>query len=177
MPQEYILSFSNTLDVILEESDNSWQPLNAANELVEKLHVARQNVINIQHKLLNLKSKVNADLALTIRRIVPSLNVSLDKSGGCKIGYKSKSLTFNPDFEKGIWLINSPDPRFLRKFQRSRQHDLFIGSDIVPLITAIAEYFTEYYKSLNEDINGTGLLLIEGKISTLSDLAKLKNQT
>lgn len=168
------MEFSDTLDVILEESQNPWRPLQDAMELVRKLDMAKQYVADLQHQLLSMKNKINADLALHIRRKMPALNVGLDKNGSCKVGYKSKSLLFTPDIEKGIWSVQSSDHRFLNKFQKMRRRDLIIGSEITPLIEAVIAYFTGHYKSLGEDIVGVGIILVEGKIGTLSDLVKWK---
>lgn len=166
------MEFSDTLDFILEESQNPWQPLQHAMELVRKLDIAKQMVSDLQHRLMSMKNKINAELALTIRRRMPALNVGLDKTGSCKVGYKTKNLVFSPDIEKGIWCVQSPDNRFLSRFQKGKRHDLVIGSEITPLIDAIVAYFTEHYKSLGEDIVGVGTILIEGRIGTLSDLVQ-----
>lgn len=167
-----MLDFSETLDIILEESQNPWQPLNRAMELVRKLDIAKQMVLDLQHQLMSMKNKVNADLALNIRRKMPSLNVGLDKNGSCKVGYKSKHLIFSPDIEKGIWCVQSSDDRFANRFQKLKRHDLIIGADATPLINAIVGYFTSHYKSLDEELTGIGVILVEGRISTMADLVR-----
>lgn len=169
------MSFSETLDFILTE-DQSQLPLQKAMEIVRKLNIAKQMVVDLQHRLLTAKNKINVELALNLRKRMPSLNIGIDKSGSCKVGYRSKSLTFSPDIENGIWIVQSSDPRFARRFQKLKRYDLIIGSsDITPLIDAVVEYFTGHYKSLGEEITGVGVILIEDKIRNLSDLIEWRN--
>lgn len=167
-----MLEFSDTLNIILEESSGRWPPVQRAMDLVRKLDIAKQMVLDLQHQLLSMRNRINADLALSIRRRMPALNVGLDKTGSCKVGYKSKSLLFSPDIEKGVWQVQSSDNRFLSHFLKSKRSYLVIGAEILPLIDAVVAYFTEYYKSLGENIDGVGLILIEGRIGTLSDLVQ-----
>jgi len=167
-----MLEFADTLNLVLDESHNPRQPLQHAMELVRKLDIAKQMVADLQHRLLSMKNKINAELALAIRRRMPALNVGLDKTGSCKVGYKTKNLVFSPDIERGIWHVQSPDNRFLNRFQKGKRHDLVIGSELTPLIDAVVAYFTEHYKSLGENIVGIGTILIEGRMGTLSDLVQ-----
>ena len=176
MLQEYTLEFSSSLDVILNESNNRWRPLDTAMELVRKLDSARQLVADINHQLSSLKNRMNADLALSIRRHMPALNVGIDRLGSCKVGYKSKHLLFSPDIEKGIWMVSSPDARFTNRFNKLKRHDLVIGSNIEPLIGAITGFFTDHYKSLGEEVTGQGIILVEGKLGSLTDLVKWRDE-
>lgn len=173
--KEYMLEFSNTLDIILAEETSQWRPLQQAMELVRKLDIAKQMVLDLQHRLLSMKNRINADLALNIRRRMPALNVGLDKNGFCKVGYKTKHLLFSPDIEKGIWNVESSDNRFLSHFLKSKRSSLVIGAEISPLIEAVVAYFTNHYKSLGEDIDGVGAILIDGRIGTLSNLVQWKD--
>lgn len=170
-----MLEFSDTLEILLTES-NSWQPLRKAKELVRKLSVAKQIISDLQHQLLSAKSKINAELTLMIRRKMPAMNVGLDRYGYCKVGYKTKTLSLSPDIESDIWHIRSSDSRFLNGFLKSKRSNLIIGDNVEQLADAVITYFTDYYKSLGEDINGNGLILVDGKIGTLRDIVEWKEE-
>ena len=90
---------------------------------------------------------------------------------GCKIGYKSKSLLFDPDVTKGIWIVTGEDPRFTGRFQRQFGRNTVLLPDIGDLVSAITTYFTGHYKSLGEDIVGTGVVLLEGRRASLREVA------
>lgn len=168
------MNFIDTLDIILEDDNQAASKMKQASELVGRLDMAKQLVVNIKHKLLILRNQINAELAMQIRRTMPALHVGLDH-GMCKVGYKTKSLLLTPDLERGIWNVKSPDSKFASKFQKVNIRDMLIGQDTNALINAIVNYFTEHFKTLGEDITGNGVLLIEGKRSQLSDLVKYKD--
>lgn len=168
------MNFIDTLDIILEDDNQAASKMKQASELVGRLDMAKQLVANIKHKLMILRNQINAELAMQIRRTMPALHVGLDH-GMCKVGYKTKSLLLTPDLERGIWNVKSPDSKFANKFQKVNIRDMLIGQDTNALISAIVSYFTEHFKTLGEDITGNGVLLIEGKKSQLSDLARYKD--
>lgn len=169
------MNFTDTLGIILEDESQAASKMKHASELVQRLDLAKQLVVNIKHKLMTLRNQINAELAMQIRRTMPALHVGLDH-GMCKVGYKTKSLLLTPDLERGIWNVKSPDYKFASKFQKSNMRDLLIGQDTNALIQAIIMYFTEHFKTLGEDIIGNGTLLIEGKHSNLSDLVRYREK-
>jgi hypothetical protein len=163
------MPFADQLTLVLEERPVGPSPLDTASEIVRELEIAKQQIVNLQHKLASVKRRMNGDLALGVRRNHPGLNVSVDPEG-CKIGYKSKSLTFDPDIEKGVWIINGEDPRFMGRFKRQFGRNTVLLPDIGDLVSAITDYFTGHYKSLGEDILGTGVVLLEGRQVSLREL-------
>lgn len=165
----------DALEVILEEDTGGvLTSIETAMHIVKDLESTKRRVLDLKYQLKSMKNRINAELAMKIRLSMPALNVSIDNQGQCKVGYKSKHLILSPDIERGFWKVKSADYRFSNKFEKLRRRDLFIGADINSLINALTEYFTDYYKSLNEDIVGDGLMLIEGKLSSLKDLVNYK---
>ena len=162
-----MLNMAN-LDIILQESSPSGQ-YGSIYKLTKELATAKQTLADIEHKITMARQQLSADMALRIRKIEPGFNVAVDKNG-CKIGYKTKFLHFAPDIETGMWVVTSNNQRFLREFLNAHRKTTLLDNDVDTLIAAIVEYFTSYYRTLNDDINGTGLLLIENKNSTLLEL-------
>ena len=161
-----------SLDIILEDG-NQVSPYSgsSADELVARLNDARQQVIDIEHKLGTIKHRMCADLALNIRRLQPGLNVGVDKHG-CKIGYKTKILQFAPDVESGIWKVSSPNNRFMREFLNAHRRATLMTGAVQELASAIASHFIAYYRTLHEEISGTGVLMIDEQYGTLTQLAE-----
>lgn len=167
------MEFATTLDMILSEGETSHTtPLETAMQLVRKLDSAKQLVLDLQHQLMSTKNRMNADLALAIKRQMPALNVGIDKNGCCKIGYKTKHLLFSPDLDNRIWTAQSPDLRFANKFNKRRRRDLLMNHDMQSLLDAITHHFADHYRSLGEDLIGNGLIMVEGKIGSLADLVR-----
>jgi hypothetical protein len=163
--------FADQLSFILEERPPTQNPLDVASEVLRSMDSLKQQLASLEHKLGSIRQRMNADLALGIRRNHPGLNIAVD-STGCKVGYRSKSIYFNPDIEKGIWTVTGDDPRFVGRFKRQYGKSTVLLPDIGDLVSAITDYFTGHYKSLGEDIIGTGVVLIEGKCASLRELAR-----
>ncbi len=163
---------TRSLNIILEEGppENGWHPLDAATDLVRQLQTAQQQVSDIQHKLTNLKARMAGDFALALRRAKPSLNVAVDKSS-CKVGYKTKALQFWPEVELGVWRVSGPNTRFLREFLQAHRRATILTPDLSGLVEAVVTYFTNYYRTLGEEIVGTGVVMIEERKTTLIELA------
>ena len=163
------MSFGNQLSLVLEERPQTQSPLDAASEILSSMDSLKQQLIDLQHKLGVIKQRMGADLALSVRRHHPGLNVAVDQNG-CKVGYRSKSLYFDPDVEKGVWAVNSSDERFSGRFNRQYGKSTVLSPDIGNLESAITDYFSGHYKSLGEDIVGDGVVLIEGRRASLGEL-------
>lgn len=171
-----MVDLQRNLDVILEENQlEGWHPLDSAMDLARQLQDAQQHVADIQHKLTSIKTRMAGDLALAIRRQKPSLNVAVDKNG-CKVGYKTKYLHFIPEVEQGIWKVISPNRRFLREFLQANRRITLLTPDLDALVNAISNYFTNYYRTLGEAVEGTGVLMLEDRKCSLLELADWRNQ-
>lgn len=164
------MNFAQSLDLILQPEDQSLSAISRAVDIANQMHQAQIQFRDLKHQLRMLKSEINSQLAVKIRKAMPSLNISVDRNGNCQVGYKSKYLIVNPDTSKGMWSVKSNDPRFCSRFQRRYKHDLFLDENVDNLINRLCEYFTGYYKSLGESIEGTGKIIIEGKTSSFADL-------
>lgn len=172
-----MIDLQRSLDIILEETHPSGsEPYGLASGLVQQLQDARQKVLDIEHKLSTIKRKISADLAIDLRRTQPSLNVALDKTG-CKVGYKTKMLHFTPDIENAIWRVTSSNQRFLREFLNAHRKSTLIGDDLSVLVNAIVSYFTAYYRTLHENLTGTGLLFVEDKKGSLFELVAWRDES
>ncbi len=165
-----MIDLKRTLDIILEEEPASvWHSFAAAMDIAQKLQDAHQLVADLQHRLDGIKRRMSSDLALGLRRAKPSLNVALDKTG-CKVGYKTKFLLFVPDIGQEIWRVTSSHARFGREFLKAHSRATLLSQDLTVLITAVTDYFTNYYRTLGEELSGTGLLLVEERRATLHDV-------
>jgi hypothetical protein len=165
--------FSRNLNMLFEDQlgDN---PLDVARELKSKLEAARQEVDNLESQLKIVTQRLNGDLALGIRRGNPALSVGVN-TDGCKVGYKTKHLLLNPDVDRGVWSVKSPCGRFLGKFTKSYSPYTVLGPDLEDMIQSVLGHFTGHYKTLGEEIEGNGVILVEGKKATLLELAQWRD--
>lgn len=168
-------SFSSALNILLEEEHDSSEAMQQALHIHRKIEATRQSINDLYHRLNSLKNKINAELAVSIKKAMPALNVGIDKNGYCKIGYKTKHIVLNPDIEGRSWVVTSSDPRFSNKFVKLHRRTLMISVNLDSLLQAITNYFKDYYKSLGESVVGDGAIIIEGKISTFTDLVNWRD--
>jgi hypothetical protein len=169
-------SFPNALNILLEEEHDSSEAMQQALHIHRKIEATKQSINDLYHRLNSLKNKINAELAVSVKKAMPALNVGVDKNGYCKIGYKTKHIILNPDIEGRSWSVTSSDPRFSNKFIKSHRRTLMISVNLDNLLQAIIGYFRDYYKSLGEAVIGDGTILIEGRISTFTDLVDWRNR-
>lgn len=164
------------IDIIFEDVDlPSHNSVSMASDIVKQLEVTQQRVYELQNQLVIAQNKMCGELALNLRRRMPGLNVAVGRDG-CKIGYRSKHLVLQPDVKRGIWNVKSGDGSFARRFLSRHSSKTIITPDFENLINALVRHFTEHYKSLGEDIIGTGVILIEGKRGTLVGLSQWYRQ-
>jgi hypothetical protein len=166
------MSFSNRLSLILEEqATQCGDLLDVATDLVGQIDRVKQHLSDLKRKLALTSRRINTNLATIVRRENPSLNISVT-ADGCKIGYKTKTLILNPDVSRGLWSVDSNDDKFSGRFKRTYRRHTILVPDIGDLSSAVIDYFRMFYKSLNEDIIGTGITLIDGKSVTLCELVE-----
>lgn len=160
-----------SLNIILEDNHGAGlDSLNLATNLVQRLQEARQLVSDLQYQLGNVKLKLAAELAIAIRRAKPGLNVGVNKDG-CRVGYKTKAFHLTPDLEQGVWTIESKSHRFCREFIQANRRAVLLDQDLSIIVSAIVNYFSNYYRTLGEDIDGTGILILNEKKSTILEVA------
>lgn len=166
------MRFSDQLSMILEEQTTQCGSLlDTATDIANHIEATKQQLSELKRKLSTINRKINTNLATVIRRENPSLNISVTAEG-CKIGYKTKTLIFDPDIFKGIWSVESNDPKFSSRFKRRYRKCTVLDPSITDLSSAIMDYFTVFYKSLNESIIGNGVTLIDGKNVSLRELVE-----
>jgi hypothetical protein len=171
------MNFTDHLSFILEDSPSKCSKnLDDAYEIIRDIDRANQHIIMLQNRLRILKRKINGELAIQIRKHHPALNISVNPKQ-CKIGYKSKYLSFYPDIEKGVWQINGEDPKFINRFKKLYRRNTIISPEITDLVSSISDFFTNHYKSLGESIVGKGAIIIEGKSGDLQRLSEYSNKT
>jgi len=171
------MSFTDQLSFILEDNASRCnQNLDDAYEILRQIDQASQHIIILQNQLRILKRKINSELAINIRKKHPGLNVAVNPKQ-CKIGYKTKHLSFYPDIEKGLWSISSDDSQFMNRFKKQYRRNIVISPEIDDLVSSIITFFIGHYKSLGEDIIGQGKIIIEDKMANLSDLVSYNSTT
>lgn len=164
------MSFTDQLSFILEDNQSRCSKnLDDAYEILRQIDRANQHIILLQNQLRILKRKINSELAINIRKRHPGLNVAVNPKQ-CKIGYKTKHLSFYPDIEKGLWSISSDDCKFINRFKRQYRRNIIISPEMDDLVSSIITFFINHYKSLGEEIIGTGRIIIEDKNGNLGDL-------
>lgn len=164
------------IDIIFEDVElSSHNSVSIASDLVKQLEMTQQRIFELQNQLTIAQNKMCGELALNIRRRMPGLNVGVGRDG-CKIGYRSKHLILQPDVKRGIWNVKSGDGSFARRFLSRHSSKTIITPNFDNLINALVKHFTEHYKSLGEDIVGTGIILVEGKRETIVGLSQWYQQ-
>ena len=165
-------NIADMLDIILEDGSPTNESVNAAISIVQEIEDAKRTIHSLESKLDILRSKMCAELGLAIRKQMPAMNISVNREG-CKVGYKTKHLLLQPDPQKRLWIVKSKDPRFSRRFMSRHSSKTVLSRSYEQLIDAILTHFREHYKTLGEEIEGTGIILVESKVSNLSGLAAL----
>jgi hypothetical protein len=169
-------SILRNIDAIFEDNTSlGANPMERASSISQELAATQKKLADLQNQLESIQQELHGSLALAVRRLKPGLNVGVNQDG-CKIGFKTKFLLLSPDVENGIWKVNSKDKRFANVFARKAGRALALGDDLSLLTRALVGYFTQHYKSLGEDISGTGLVVVENKMSTLIKLAEWHKQ-
>lgn len=165
---------TKAIDILLEDDQSNWDIYSQATELYNELENAKLYVQNLMHKLHGQRQKMCLDLSYRLRKKNPSFNISVDRNG-CRIGYRKKSLTFRPDLAKSIWQVLSKDVGFANLFKRQYRSSLLISHDISDFVETIYGFFRDNYKTLQEDADKHGIILVGGvkhSLTEFSDLVK-----
>jgi len=162
---------TSKLELLFEEAiDNSYDMAKNINDTILNL---KDEITVLYNKLKIIKTRMNSNLAINMRRKNASLNIKVGERG-CRIGYKSRVLLLTPDFENFQWSVKSNDSKFARQFILNYKDAIMLSSQNL-IIDAIDEYFVNYYKSLNTDIIGEGIMFIEDKKATLYEVIKYRD--
>ena len=165
---------NDRLDVIFEDETTTIDD-GLYSDIIDRLAAAREHVNQLERRLTHSSDRLCGGLAMGIRKLQPSLNVSLGR-GFCRVVYKTKYLTFKPNLERKIWEVESNRPRFVSQFRRDYSHTTSLIGDLRPLATAIVSFFNAYYRSIGESVEGRGSILVSGQPVTISELAALVMQ-
>ena len=170
---EFILKFSDVLSFILEDTGDcscGEPPVEKAMAIVRKIDGVKQQLLDLQNDLMQLKNVMKGDFALKLKKAEPALNIDLGRDSGCLVGGLGKTISVEPNIENMVWDIDSPDKTFVSQFD----HDIDV-TDIDSVVKAIINHYKNYGDNIGESLTGGGVTLIEGKRSTLIDLAEWKN--
>lgn len=174
------------LNTLLEDSLAAEAPAVAPTEdpaskvlsLHKQLEEARLTVTTKEREYKHAVDGLNAHLAMAVKKVKPSLNISMESSG-CKIGYKSKFVTFTPNPTTGVWDVTAPAKlsSFVNGLKRYGAEVLSLTTDLQTTATAVGTWFSSHYKTLGEELQGIGTILIEGReVSALELAGKLRRQ-
>lgn len=115
-------------------------------EIKKEIGDAECHLSDLKMKLRHAVEEYNAALAMSLRKRLPGLGVSLD-GGRCHASYRSTNLSCRPDLDSGMWQFEPNDHG--RRFSRRHSHLLPLSNQIEPLVDAIVDYFGGRYRSIN----------------------------
>lgn len=134
--------------ILIEEAlDDVSAPNNFGemNNLLSQLKEAQQMVSDLELRINHIVEQIIASLGAEVRNRQPGLEVGL-RNGNAHCGYRSRSIVCKPDVHKGTWDISGTP--FAKTFVKRYPHLSQMGSDVKPLAHAIADFFTERYRTL-----------------------------
>jgi len=137
---------------ILEEQ---LQSIGQEEDSVIRIQQIRDQIAQLENQIGELKQQMAQEmesmtgaLAVSIRKMVPGLAVSLD-GGRCRVSHMSNSLSMRPDFGSGRWDIE-PN-RTGRRFRKHHGHVIDLKHDVGPLADNVGSFFKKRYKRLNNE--------------------------
>lgn len=163
------------LDLILETDATSVSEdhQKAAADITLEIETTRRKLEDLERQLSHAVDRLCGGLALGVRQFRPGLSVGIDR-GMCKVGYRSKYLTFKPDLVTRTWIVSGSDPAFARRF--SKQFGVRMTNALEDTAKAIAEYFGAHYRSLGEEIVGNGVLILDGiNVKSTTLIERIRN--
>ena len=169
------MKFIDALSVILEDTQEcAYQnsPIELAMDIVRKIDALKSQVLQLQNELIVSKNQIKGDFALEIKKSEPAFNVNLDSDDACKIGCLDKTITIDPNLQDMRWEIDCADDEFAQGLMDQYPDEMILTSSVLPLVAAVKEYYANYGKTIGESLKGRGVILVEGKIGTLSDLVR-----
>jgi hypothetical protein len=164
-------NLGKSLDILLHEGEEKTQYIYDAQNTASQLEDLKREIDILNKRIMIYHNRMCADLCLLMRRILPSLNISMSR-GSCIIGYNKNSLTITPDTRSGVWSVKSSQnsDKFAKRFMQRYASKTIISDDLNILAQAVVSFFLSHYKSLGESITGSGVILIEGQKSNVYGL-------
>jgi len=139
---------------ILEEQ---LQSIGTEEDRIARINQIRDQIIQLEGQISELKKQMaieteglTGDLAVSIRKMMPALSVSLD-GGRCNVRHLSNSLALRPDFQNGLWDVEQNISG--RRFRKHHGHALSLKHDVNPLADSVGSFFRKRYKRLNTEAN------------------------
>jgi len=136
---------NSKLDILLEDVKMSHEHNDSISATCAKIKDLESQAKTAKAELSQCIDALCADLAKEIRRIQPSLNVTMN-SIGCNVSYRAKAITCEVIPFNGKWNFNSSD--FGRMFVRRFPDCCDLSCPATHLAKCLAEFFVNQYRSL-----------------------------
>ncbi len=94
--------FNDRLNLMLEEC-RDYDPTEDAIDIIRKLDNIKQQMLELQNKLMSIKKKTIGKCANRIHQERPDLNIDVTDNG-CKIG-KENCIELEPNLNDQTWMI------------------------------------------------------------------------
>jgi len=131
------------------------QTIGQEEDSVIRIQQIRDQISQLEAQIAELKQQMAQEvesmtgaLAVSVRKIVPGLTVSLD-GGRCRVSHMSNNLSLRPDFASGQWDVE-PN-RTGKRFRKHHGHSVDLKHDVGPLADNIGSFFRKRYKRLNTE--------------------------
>ena len=141
--------FNKILNEEIENVEQSAADYNQmASDVLRQLDDLTKTTEDLNMRIRHLTEQLMSSLGTEVRKRHPGLEVRYG-NGRCRVGYCSNFIDCEPDFRSGSWnLSGSP---FARRFTKTFPHLMKIGTDHAPLAHALADYFSNKYKTLQTE--------------------------
>lgn len=173
------MRFSEALSLVLEDSADCTcleQPAEKAMAIVRKVDAIKQQLLDLQNDLMAIKNQFKGDIAFRLKRAEPAFNINVGQNEPFKCGCLDKTLRLEPDMDKMEWVADSDDQAFANDFTVRNQSKMALVSDLTPMIDAILGHYRGYSEKLGESIEGKGIALVEGRMSTLKEIVEWRDR-
>ena len=145
-------NFAQMLEEQLQSVDTEADRIARIRQIQDQISQLESQMMELKHQLAQETEGLTGELAVSVRKLMPSLSVSLD-SGRCCVRHMSNSLAFKPDFTNSLWDV---EPNISgRRFRKYHGHSLGLKHDVRPLADSIGGFFKKRYKRLNMECIGS----------------------
>jgi hypothetical protein len=161
-----VIDIGFNLDCILEKAQDNLDP-SVACDTYKKLLETRAALSKIQKQLYTETKRLCLESAIAVRRENPGLNVAVIDAT-LKIGHSKEWMTLQPNYSDQSWELIDCSPDMRRVFSES-----------LSIKTSLVQSSTDWAKSVAACFNvtgGTGIVMLEGKRSTIMDLCTARNE-
>lgn len=152
------------LNVVLDDGDYSY--ISNMEKLSKQLKLARSTVRDLEREIISTQNKMNADVAIKVRKTIPSANIAVNsagnREGSCKFGNNSIVLYLRPDITSTNWDLDN-----------GGCHDYYGFDKIEELVSSISSLLSA---NMSESKNVSGSIILDGISVSLKDLVSWRNR-